>query len=242
MKRVLFYMNIMVCMAFIMTSVSFLYAKDEVKDNVAPEGFTALFNGEDLTGWVGMGHKNPYDLDKMTAEQKTKFFTSQESEFKKHWSVENGELVNDGKGPYATTVKDYKNFELLIDYRTVAKADSGVYLRATPQVQIWDYTKEGGKWNIGADKGSGGLWNNQKNMRDPLVMADKPFGEWNSLRIIIKGDKVSVWLNGQQTVDNVTMENFWNRSIPLREVGPIQLQTHGGEIRWKNIFIKEITE
>jgi len=67
---------------------------------------------------------------------------------------------------------------------TMGQADSGIYLRATPQVQIWDYTKEGGRWNIGADKGSGGLWNNDKGSpgKDPLVLADKPFGEWNHFR------------------------------------------------------------
>mgnify|MGYP006192395349 CR=1 FL=1 len=57
-------------------------------------------------------------------------------------------------------------------------ADSGIYLRGTPQVQIWDFTKEGGKWNLGADKGSGGLWNNSPGTagKDPAVLADKPFG------------------------------------------------------------------
>src|SRR5439155_23668400 len=102
-------------------------------------------------------------------------------EFKKHWRVEHGELVNDSKGPYATTDQEYGNIELLIEYKTVARADSGIYLRATPQVQIWDYTKEGGKWARGADKGSGVLFNNSAGApgRDPLVLADKPFGEWN---------------------------------------------------------------
>ena len=98
-------------------------------------------------------------------------------------AVDNGELVNDGKGAYLTTDKDYGDIELLIDYKTVPKADSGIYLRATPQVQIWDSTKEGGKWELGADKGSGGLWNNSPGTpgKDPLVLADKPFGQWNTL-------------------------------------------------------------
>ncbi len=103
-------------------------------------------------------------------------------EIKTHWKVEKGEIVNDGKGAYLTTDKDYGDIELLIDYKMYPKGDSGIYLRATPQVQIWDYTKEGGKWNLGADKGSGGLWNNSPGSpgKDPLVLADKPFGEWNS--------------------------------------------------------------
>lgn len=205
-----------------------------------PAGFTALFNGTDYTGWIPVGHFSPYTFQEFTPEQKADFIAKNLPEFKKHWTVENGEMVNDGNGAYATTEKDYKDFELLIEYKTVPMADSGIYLRGTPQVQIWDTRKEGGKWNLGADKGSGGLWNNAKNMRDPLVHADKPFGEWNQLRIILKGDVVNVWLNGQQVVKDTVMENYFNRSIPLIEKGPIQLQTHGGEIRWRNIFIKEL--
>lgn len=210
------------------------------KDNKAPEGFTALFNGKDLTGWIGMQGGNPYKFDALSAAEKESQMAAWNKTFKEHWTVENGELVNDGKGAYATTAKNYKNFELQIDYKTVPIADSGIYLRGTPQVQIWDYTKEGGKWNLGADKGSGGLWNNQKNPKDPLVFADKPFGEWNHFRIILKGDIVNVWLNGKHIVKDTILENYWNRDLPLIEKGPIMLQTHGGEIRWKNIYIKEL--
>ena len=161
---------------------------------------------------------------------------------RQHWSVEGEELVNDGHGMYLTTEKNYGDFELLVDYKTVAKADSGIYLRGIPQVQIWDYSKEGGKWNIGADKGSGGLWNNSKGApgKDPSVLADKPFGEWNSFRIVMVGERVSIWLNGKLVVNHVRLENYFNRKGPLPRTGPIQLQTHGGEIRWRNVFIREI--
>src|SRR5207237_7795788 len=149
------------------------------------------------------------------------------------------------EGAYATTDKDYGDIELLVDYKTVAKADSGIYLRGSPQVQIWDYTKEGGKWNLGADKGSGGLWNNSKGApgKDPLVLADKPFGEWNSFRIVQVGERTSVWLNGKLVVDHARLENtYWekDRQAPLPRTGPILLQTHGGEIRWRNLFVREI--
>lgn len=160
-----------------------------------------------------------------------------------HWSVQNGELVNDGKGLYLTTKKDYKDFELLLEYKTVPKADSGIYLRGVPQVQIWDPTEEA-KWKIGADKGSGGLWNNSKGApgKDPSKRMDRPFGEWNQFRIIMIGEKVTVHLNGEKVVDNVVMENYFDRKIPIFEKGPIQLQTHGGEIRWRNVFIREIED
>ena len=119
----------------------------------------------------------------MTEEERAAKRKANDEPFRKHWRVENGELVNDGKGAYATTDREYGDIELLIEYQTVAKADSGIYLRGNPQVQIWDYTKEGGKGDRGAEKGSGGLWNNSAGApgKDPLVLADKPFGEWNTL-------------------------------------------------------------
>src|SRR5690606_21220786 len=135
---------------------------------------------------------DPRKLWEMTPEQRAEFREKNMADVRKHWTVENGELVNDGEGVYLTTDKDYGDFELLIDYKTVANADSGIYLRGNPQVQIWDFTEAGGKWNIGADKGSGGLWNNSPGApgKDPLELADKPFGEWNSLRIIMIGSRV----------------------------------------------------
>src|SRR5207245_3230422 len=140
---------------------------------------------------------------------------------------EGEELVNDGQGAYATTEKDYGDFELLVEYRTVPKADSGIYLRGVPQVQIWDYTEKE-KFNLGADKGSGGLWNNSPGApgKDPLVLADKPFGEWNSFRITQVGERVTVFLNDKLVVDHARLENFWTRKMPILKQAPIHMQTH----------------
>ena len=150
-------------------------------------------------------------------------------------------MVNDGSGGFATTEKDYGDFELQVEYKTVPLADSGIYLRGCPQVQIWDST-DSSKFKVGADKGSGGLWNNSPGApgKEPLVLADKPFGEWNQLRILMTGTRVTVWLNDKLVVKDAVMENFLDRTQPLPESGPIQLQTHGGEIRWRNIRIREI--
>ena len=49
-------------------------------------------------------------------------------------------------------------------------------------------------------------------------------------------------LNGKLVVDHATLENYYDRKTPIPARGPIQLQTHGGEIRWRNIFIREIPE
>jgi hypothetical protein len=163
-------------------------------------------------------------------------------EFPQHWSVKDGEILNPGTGAYATTDKDYGDFELLLEYNMAPKGDSGVYLRGAPQVQIWDPTDEKA-FKLGAQLGSGALWNNSpgKPGKDPLVLADKPAGEWNTLRVVMTGARVSVWLNGKQTVDHATMENYYDRKAALAAKGPICLQTHGAAIRWRNIAIREIS-
>lgn len=202
------------------------------QDNVPPEGFTALFNGKDLTGWQGL-----VELPKrlQMAADPAKLAEAQKAADERvlpHWTVKDGVLHYDGKGNSLQTAKDYKDFELMVDYKIGTKGDSGIYLRGTPQVQIWDpaFHKEG----------SGGLFNNQKNPKNPLKCADKPVGEWNSMRILMKGDKVTVHLNGELIVDNVTMENYWDRKIPIFETGPIELQHHGNPLEFKNIYIKEL--
>jgi len=206
-----------------------------------PQGFEALFNGTDLSGWWGAETEDPRKYLALPSEELQKKKETSLADIRQHWSVEKGELVNDGKGLYLTTDKNYGDFELLLDYRTVPKADSGIYLRGCPQVQIWDTTEEA-KFNIGADKGSGGLWNNSpgKPGKDPLVKADKAFGEWNHFRVVMAGSRVWVWLNDKLTVDGANMENYYDRKQPVPSKGPIQLQTHGGEIRWRNVFLREI--
>src|SRR2546421_1351281 len=78
-----------------------------------PPGFKALFNGKDLTGWYGLGHFDPRRREAIADEKKEQ----DQATFKAHWSVQNGELVNDGEGAYATTDKDYGDIELLVDYK-----------------------------------------------------------------------------------------------------------------------------
>ncbi|MEQ1859268.1 MAG: DUF1080 domain-containing protein [Chthoniobacteraceae bacterium] len=212
-----------------------------------PPGFTALFNGKDLSGWYGWGTKEPRELLAMTPEQLAGYKTKSLDDVNAHWRVENGELVNDGKGLYLTTDANHGDVELLVDYKMLPLGDSGIYLRGVPQVQIWDYTEEK-KFAIGANLGSGGLWNNEKGSpgKDPLVKADKPLGEWNRFRIVMVGSRVSIWLNEKLVVDHAILENYFDKKkpaelrLPILPRGPIQLQTHGSEIRWRNVFVRSI--
>jgi len=121
-------------------------------------------------------------------------------------------LVFDGKGQSLCTAKDYGNFELYVDWKIKDKGDSGIYLRGTPQVQIWDPA-------ISSDVGSGGLYNNEKNPSKPLVKADNPVGEWNTFYIKMVGERVTIMLNDKVVVDDVVLENYWEREKPIYETG-----------------------
>ncbi len=203
--------------------------------------FRPIFNGKDLTGWFGL---NPHSVMKLEDAKKDEALKKMREEFAQHWKVENGEFVNIGTGPYATTEEEFGDIEFLIEYKTVAGADSGIYMRATPQVQIWDKNQvfDPAKPTRRPHLGSGGLFNNTPDTpgRDPLMVADKPFGEWNSFRIRQIGARTWVWLNDQLVVDGAPLENYPDKTQPLPAKGPIMLQTHGGEIRWRNLKVREI--
>jgi len=215
------------------------------QNNRPPKGFTALFTGKDLSGW--RGRQPNYDpaaeagLPKAELAAKQQEWNAQRDQ---HWKVDTvkGEIVSDGQSPHLATAKDYGDFEMHVDWLMVSpNGDSGVYLRGYPQVQIWDVNNPREVRN-GAPRGSGALWNNNAENpgKWPLVKADNPVGQWNTLRIRMVGPRVSVWLNGKQTVDNQPLDNFFNRSQPTVAKGPIELQTHGSEIRFRNIYIREI--
>ncbi len=198
-------------------------------DNTPPEGFVALFNGKDLTGWKGRHVGNPKTRAKLSLKEQTKA----DEAMRAHWKAVDGVLVFDGKGQsLCYTAKDYGDFELYIDWKIGPKGDSGIYLRDCPQVQIWDAGQHG--------IGSGGLFGNQKNPSKPIKTVDKPAGQWNTFRIKMVGERVTVKLNDQLVVDNVILENEWEPDKPAYSTGPIVLQNHGDTLWFKNIYLREI--
>jgi hypothetical protein len=203
------------------------------------KGFVKLFNGKDLTGWKGLVG-DPISRQKLSKDSLAIRQKAADEAMKTGWKVENGELMFTGKGDNLATVKQYANFELLVDWKIYddgnKDGDAGIYLRGTPQVQIWDTSRR----DVGAQVGSGGLYNNQVHESKPLKVADKPLGEWNHFRIIMKGDKVTVYLNGELVTDNVVLENYWDRNAPIFPKEQIELQAHGSRIGYKNIYIREI--
>lgn len=207
----------------------------DVEHNVAPEGFVALFDGSTLDGWKGLV-ANPIKRAEMSADELAKAQAKSDEQIAAHWWVEDGEIVNDGHGPHLCTDRAYGDFEMFIEWKISPGADSGIYLRGTPQIQIWDPVDGIEQAKVG----SGGLYNNQKNVSKPLTVADNPAGEWNHFHVRMIGDHVRVALNGVLVTDDVVMENYWDRSRPIFAREQIELQTHGGEIRFRNIYLREI--
>jgi 3-keto-disaccharide hydrolase len=223
---------------------------NKVPAALAKDGFVAIFNGKDLTGWQALidigtlkygAGLNPADLTKLSPAEKAAKQKESNDTYLKHWSVVDGILVFDGVqadklnphvekgGQNLQTVKEYGDVELYVDWCIQAGADSGVYLKNAPQIQMWT-----------SPAGSGGLFNNKAGSRSPLVVADNPPDRWNTFRIIQRGDMTTIWLNGQLVVDNVKMENYWDYSKPLPAKGNIELQYHGDKLYWKNIYAKDL--
>jgi HEAT repeat protein len=201
------------------------------------EGFKPMFNGKDLSGWQGLV-ENPVVRAKMKPLELAKKQIEADKKIAGNWSVKDGCIWFNGEGDNLCSIKQYSDFEMLVDWKITKKGDSGIYLRGSPQVQIWDTSRV----DVGAQVGSGGLYNNQKNLAKPLKVADNPVGDWNTFRIVMIGEKVSVWLNGELVVDNITLENYWDRSIPIFPSGSIELQAHGTDLAFRDIYIREISE
>ena len=84
-------------------------------DNTPPSGFTALFNGKDFTGWHGVGTEDPRKVAAMDPDERARKFAASLDDLNEHWKIDDGELVNDGKGLYMTTDKDFGDYELHVE-------------------------------------------------------------------------------------------------------------------------------
>jgi len=197
-------------------------------------GFQPMFNGKDLTGWQGLV-ENPIARAKMSKEDLAKKQAVADGKLSESWIVKDGMICFTGTGDNLCTKRSYGDFEMIVDYKIGKNGDSGIYLRGTPQVQIWDIARV----EDGAQVGSGGLYNNSEN-RNPLVVADNPIDEWNTLRITMIGDRVTAYLNGLLTVDDVVMENYWDRKLPIFTDGPIELQAHNPGLAFRDIYVREL--
>lgn len=204
-----------------------------------PPAWIELYDGASLDGWVGGTTSDPEAFEALSPEAQQELQSKWSAGLAEHWFADGAELVSDGAGPHLVTAESYGDFEFEFDWKIQPNGDSGVYLRGYPQVQIWDpeNAREAGN---GADKGSGGLWNNRSHERFPAVRADHPAGEWNHMLIHMEGPRVHVWLNGVAIVAGVELDNYFRPGAPILERGPIHLQTHGSEVRFRGIRVRPL--
>ena len=203
----------------------------------ADEGFKPMFNGKDLTGWQGLV-ENPIARAKIKRVELDRRQAEVNVMVPANWTVKDGCIWFSGNGNNLCSVAEYGDFEMFVDWKISKAGDSGIYLRGSPQVQIWDTSRT----EAGAQVGSGGLYNNLINPSRPLKVADNPVGDWNTFRIVMIGEQVSVWLNGELVVDNVILENYWDAKIHIFPKGAIELQAHGTDLAFRDIYIREISE
>lgn len=193
------------------------------EDSVPPEGFKKLFNGKDTAGWKAIDGKT------------------------EAWKVEKGVLYVEGNGGWLMTTKEYGDFELRLQYKLPKAGNSGVALRAPlrgnpafagMEIQILDDRDPSYK-NLKPSQYTGSVYNVVPSKKQP----SKPIGQWNNFRIVCKGCKVTVELNGE-TITNANLDDHKDKAKEnpgiLREKGHIGLQDHGGRLEFRNIFIKEL--
>ncbi|MGZ3814889.1 MAG: family 16 glycoside hydrolase, partial [Mucilaginibacter sp.] len=203
----------------------------------AGDGLVPLFNNKDLTGWKGLV-ENPIKRSKMSPDSLAIAQKKADEIMRKGWYVKDSVLNFSGDGENICTIKQYRNFEMYVDWKIEKQGDAGIYLRGSPQVQIWDTSRV----DVGAQVGSGGLYNNQAHQSKPLKLADNAINDWNNFHIIMKDDKVTVYLNGVLVVDNVVMDNYWDRKQPIFPKEQIELQAHGTHVYYRDIYIRELPE
>ncbi len=175
----------------------------------------ALFNGQDLTGWVVHGTEL--------------------------WYVEDGDLVcesgPDAEYGYLATEETYRDFDLTLEFKQEADGNSGVFFRSS-----LDGTRISGWQAEVAPPGlhSGGIYESYGRgwlvQPDPEADSALRMGEWNEMRIRVVGDRVTTWLNGVEMID------LTDEQIGAAE-GVIALQIHDGggiRVRWRNLVVRRL--
>lgn len=196
----------------------------------APEGFEPLFNGKDLTGWKATGKADV-------------------------WGAENGVLyVAGGGGGWLLTEREYKDFELRLQYKMPKMGNSGVGLRTPlpgqqPKGKGWDPAYIGMEIQLLDDANWKGLkeWQHTGSIYNVVParkINSKPFGEWNDMRIVARGKQILIEHNGEVLVDanlaDYEKEHSDRHPGILRESGHLGLQSYNYRVEFKNLYVKPL--
>jgi hypothetical protein len=199
----------------------------------APDGWKTLFDGKSLAGWRSYTSMTPPT----------------------GWRVAGGELIRDGEGGDLMTVDQFGDFELQLEWKISKNGNSGIIYRATtdgpnpwstgPEFQVLD--------NAGHADGKSPLTSAGSNyaVNPPAKDVTKPVGEWNSIRLIAKGNHVEHWMNGVKLLEYEVGSPDWEQRVKASKFGTmpgygrakrgyIVLQDHGNVVNYRNIRIKAL--
>jgi len=244
-------------MLVVFAAAGSLAPAQQEKDNQAPEGWTSLFNGRDLGGWKipegDNGHWKvmdgviDYDASSEAKGDKSLYTEKPFGDFvlRVDWRIKETPYVNPNVPyilPDGTHAKDTTGKPLKF---SLPDSDSGIILRGNQrnQVNIWC-------WPIGSGEFYGYRMDQKmppevRAAVTPRHQADNPVGQWNRYEITMKGDRVTVVLNGKTVVENAQLPG-------IEKSGPVGLQHHGGKdasgkwnsppalLQFKNIYVKQL--
>lgn len=197
-------------------------------------GWTPLFDGKTLAGWRAFKSETP----------------------PAGWTVADGVLSRTGKGGDLMTVREFGSFELELDYKIAVGGNSGIMYRVVteggapywsgPEYQILDNERHPDAKN-GPDRLSGANYD----LIAPSAAVSKPAGEWNTAKIVVRGNHVEHWLNGTKVVEYEFGSPAWTTLVAENKFkawpiygkaarGHIVLQDHGDLVAFRNIRIKDL--
>ncbi len=202
-------------------AASVLSATVLAAEGAPPEGFKALFNGKDFTGWQAKQGKPESEAER--------------AKWLEHWKAEGGIVRFDGQGPNLWTSKRFKDFVLMLDWRFPKTGDSGVFIRGNSKSQINIWCNNMGSGEVYGYRTDGKQPEAVRKACTPLKKMDKPVGQWNTFVITMKGDRLTVELNGEVVIRNAQLPG-----VPPE--GEIALQRHGNPIEFRNIYIKALPQ
>ena len=205
-----------------------------------PEGWTALFDGTDLDEWKHYDYLTVEPLLEGLDLRATTHAPIDMSKSPARWNIENKAVIaRVGYGDIITR-KDYRNFQLRLDVLVPDEPDwvknewrgnSGIYLRGSHEIAISNTHGQA------ASMASNGAIYRQT---APLSEASRPAGEWQSYDITLRGNRVTVLLNGKEIHRDVELKDKTPYGFPVTGSGPIRLQGECSAVRFANIAIREI--
>lgn len=201
----------------------------------APDaGWQVLFDGQSLDGWRNY-RGAPGEI--------------------KGWSVVDGTLARTGPGGDLMTTEQYGDFELELEWKISEGGNSGIMFRVSededqpwrtgPEMQILDNSRHG--------DGKNPLTSTGANYALHAVSQDtaKGPGEWNAVRLLVRGDHVEHWLNGVKVVEYTLWDDDWKQKVAaskfgkmprygLNQRGHIVLQDHGDPVWFRNVRVRPL--